>query len=45
VTRMWMETESEGWWLRMSLPGSTMEMRWPLPGDGYSTIVSICLGC
>jgi hypothetical protein len=43
VTRMWMEIESDGWWLRMSLPSSTMEMRWPLPGDGYNTIVSICL--
>ena len=27
VMRMWMEMECEGWWLRMSLPSSTMEIR------------------
>lgn len=27
VMRMWTEMECEGWWLRMSLPSSTMEIR------------------
>lgn len=34
-----------GWWRRMSLPSSTIEIRWPIPGDGYKTIVSITAHC
>lgn len=33
--------EKDGWWLRMSLPSSTIEIRCPIPGDGYMTIASI----
>ncbi|KAJ0470305.1 hypothetical protein HanIR_Chr14g0717271 [Helianthus annuus] len=31
---MRMTTESEGWWVWMSFPISTMDTRWPIPGDG-----------
>ncbi|KAI6673985.1 hypothetical protein NL676_001891 [Syzygium grande] len=35
---MWMERE--GRWVRRSLPSSTVEMRWLMAGDGYSTVAS-----
>ena len=35
--------EREGWWDRMSLPSSTMEIRCPLPMLGYRTMVSFML--
>lgn len=38
MVRMMME--KDGWWLRMSLPSSTIEIRCPIPGDGYMTIAS-----
>ena len=31
---------SEGWWVRMSLASSTMEIRWPMAGVGNRTIAS-----
>lgn len=36
-----MVMDREGWWRTMNFPSSTMEMRWPIPGDGYSTTVFI----
>ena len=38
---MRMMTLKDGWWVRISLPNSTMDIRCPMPGDGYSTMVSI----
>ena len=26
--------DKEGWWWRMNFPSSTMDTRWPIPGDG-----------
>lgn len=34
---------NEGWCLTISFPSSTIDMRWPIPGDGYRTIVVIAL--
>lgn len=34
VERRRMVTEKEWWWLRTCFPSSTMEARWPLPGEG-----------
>ena len=39
--RTWME--SEGLDVRMSLPSSTMEMRWPMAGVGYRTMASMSI--
>ena len=33
---MWMV--SEGWSVSISLPSSTMEIKWPMAGVGYRTI-------
>ena len=38
--RMSIVMESEGWWVSMSLPSSTMETRCPLPNAGYRTMES-----
>ena len=32
---------SEGWCVSISLPSSTMEIRWPMAGVGYRTIASM----
>lgn len=32
--------ESEGFWVNMSFPSSTMDIRCPLPRAGYRIIVS-----
>ena len=32
--------EIEGWCSRICFPSSTIENKWPLPGDGYKTMVS-----
>ena len=37
--RMWMV--SEGWWVCISLPSSTMGIRWPAAGVVYRTMASI----
>ncbi|KAJ0533987.1 hypothetical protein HanRHA438_Chr09g0396121 [Helianthus annuus] len=37
--------EKEGWCLVMSFPSSTIEMRWPIPGEGYKTIIAIFYDC
>ncbi|KAJ8621566.1 hypothetical protein MRB53_030095 [Persea americana] len=37
---MRMVTEKGGLSSKMLFPSSTMEIRWPMPGDGYSTMVS-----
>lgn len=39
VVRMVME--NEGWWLSMIFPSSTIDIRWPMPGAGYKTILPI----
>ena len=41
--RMRIVMESEGWWVSMSFPNSTMETRCPLPRLGYRTMVSFML--
>ncbi|KAM0034291.1 hypothetical protein Hdeb2414_s0016g00495841 [Helianthus debilis subsp. tardiflorus] len=37
--------EKEGWCLVISFPSSTIEMRWPIAGHGYKTIVVIFCDC
>ncbi|XXG82127.1 hypothetical protein AAC387_Pa10g0140 [Persea americana] len=37
---MRMVMEKGGLSSKMLFPSSTMEIRWPMPGDGYSTMVS-----
>ena len=32
---------SEGWCVSISLPSSTMEIKWPMAGVGYRTIASM----
>ena len=39
--RMVMEEIDEDECDNRSLPSSTMETKWPMPGEGYSTIFSI----
>ena len=38
---MWMV--SEGWCVSISLPSSTMEIKWPTAGIGYRTIASMAV--
>lgn len=39
-----MVIEREGLWQRRSLPSSTIEIRWPMAGNGYNTTTSIDVG-
>ena len=34
---------SEGWCVSISLPSSTMEIKWPMAGVGYRTIASMAV--
>ena len=38
---MWMV--SKGWYVCISLPSSTMGIKWPMAGVGYRTIASIAV--
>ena len=40
LLKMRIVIEKLGWCLSISLPSSTMEIRWPLPGEGYRTMAS-----
>uniref|UniRef100_A0A199UBM5 Uncharacterized protein n=1 Tax=Manihot esculenta TaxID=3983 RepID=A0A199UBM5_MANES len=36
--------EREGWKVRMSLPSSTIDIKWPMAGDGNITTASSIAG-